>query len=457
MELDILVNLESINAFVQKNLHFSSLILDQTRGAEFSKATIEDKILLICALMNSGDEVGLEDAINAMNFSELDARARTSLAFALFRVFCKKVGNQLVPAIDTGRYQYLQKILARISPANLLSHELGYQENSGGLVELDYDSRISKKVTGSVFFREFILGPGSRRHEMGHRIWTSLSSQGWTIDLHNLEGLMSYSAYGLKDVVFIDAFVFNTYTADVLIQIFEGIRKKFSKVIIVELDSWAGTSDQSLQSCSELIDYIWGFNVNWRPANSETFKDRTIVFPALGGFDHISQWHLPAIDWDACSVNFTGSVMGYNFNRIYWILELFSRSIPVKIYLTEPSIDDGLGVEESLTNYAMLLASTNASVNFTTRPGGDRIMTGRSSEVISLARLLLQESCPVFNCYYVEGEHFFEFTNFEGLVSLIDFLKSHPKTAQLVCKNGHDFYLSRYSSRKLVQHLQTWL
>ena len=81
----------------------------------------------------------------------------------------------------------------------------------------------------------------------------------------------------------------------------------------------------------------------------------------------------------------------------------------------------------------------------------------RPTEILSLNRLLIQENCPAFHSYYVEGEHFLEFSDIEGLSNIIDFLRSHPKVAQKICENGHRFYLERYSCRKLVEHIQTLL
>jgi spore maturation protein CgeB len=74
-----------------------------------------------------------------------------------------------------------------------------------------------------------------------------------------------------------------------------------------------------------------------------------------------------------------------------------------------------------------------------------------------LYSVLVQESCPVFHRYFVEGEHFLEFSDCKELATIIEFLRLHPKTAHAVCSQGHRFYKEKYSCKKLVEHFQTFL
>jgi len=235
------------------------------------------------------------------------------------------------------------------------------------------------------------------------------------------------------------------------------LRRYFNKIIAIEPDPWTGNADDLLYAISDQIDYLWGFTADWDLVDDPCFSKRAIRFPNVGGFDHVDNNVLTEINWNTCSFNFTGSVQDHNINRVYWLLESVIRGLPMTINITDPTMDDGLDRESSLLMYAQLIASNHASINFTTRSDGSRILTGRSVEIISLNRLLVQESCPSCHNYYVEGEHYLEFDDMDSLCTIIEFLKAHPKTAQRICDQGYRFYKERYSSRKMVEHIQTWL
>jgi hypothetical protein len=236
-----------------------------------------------------------------------------------------------------------------------------------------------------------------------------------------------------------------------------GLKRFFRKIIMVDTDVWAGRFDEMLRSISDHIDYIWGFTADWCLADELRFNDKIISFPNFGGFDHLNSIIEAPLDWNTCTFNFTGSVQSYNLNRISWLLEFIQHDLPVEIRITNPERDDGLEPDCSQQKYAQEVASTHAAINLTTRTDGSRIVTGRSFEVISLNRLLIQESCPAFNQYFVEGEHFLEFSDTAELATCIEFLRSHPKTAHKLSLRGHLFYGRHYSCKKLVEHFQTLL
>lgn len=147
----------------------------------------------------------------------------------------------------------------------------------------------------------------------------------------------------------------------------------------------------------------------------------------------------------------------YNLNRIAWLLEFIHFDLPMELNITDPEVDDGLDPMYSQQVYAQKLAATHSAISLITRMDGSRPFTGRSFEVISLNRLLVQETCPAFHNYFEEGEHFLEFSDIDELSTIIEFLRSHPKMAQMVSFQGYQFYKERYSSKKLVEHIQTFL
>jgi hypothetical protein len=235
------------------------------------------------------------------------------------------------------------------------------------------------------------------------------------------------------------------------------LKRYFHKIVIFEPDPWVGYYDNALRAASEHIDYIWGFTTDWDLINEPCYKGKSILFPNVGGFEHFYPDYQHDLNWDRCTFNFTGSIQGYNLNRAYWILEAVRLKLPITIHITDPAVDDGLNCASSLLLYMQKLAATHASLNLATRQDGSRILTGRAVEVISLNRLLIQEYCPALRNYYIEGEHFLDFYEIKDLKTTLEFLKAHPKSAQKICHQGHQFYLERYSCKKMVQHIQTFL
>ena len=101
---------------------------------------------------------------------------------------------------ESGIAPYLLLLLTAVFPQGMRAHEQSYVRPDNKLVEFEYASKISPLVSGVVFFREFMFGPGSRKHEFGHRIQTALASQEWDIRLVAIEGVRGYSSQEIKDL-----------------------------------------------------------------------------------------------------------------------------------------------------------------------------------------------------------------------------------------------------------------
>lgn len=449
-------NLDSLLYPANKPI-FATMLTNSVNLDSLSKADTEAKLMTLGALLATGKHNVLSEASKIININEIEVGERALLVNQLFALFYE----HLWPETDTSSclVESLMQVLIIICPESILAHkatrELPVRQS---LIRLNYDLKINTSVSGVVFFREFMYGPGTRRHEFGYRIKTALASQGWEVSLLASEEMQQYSSSSIHDFALIDFGAFSPTTpVDSIYGIISYLKQFFRKIIAIDPDPWVGTYNGMLSSLAGCIDYIWGFTSDWIMAKEPLFKDRCIMFPNVGGFDHLDKNKRTPLDWSSCTFNFTGSVQGYNLNRIYWILESISRKLPIKINVTNPALDDGLDHESSLQLYAQSLASTHASLNFATRRDGSRILTGRAIEVISMNRLLIQEKCPALHDYYIEGEHFLDFIDIEELSTIIDFLKSHPKVGQTICDQGYQFYQSNYSSQKLVEHIQTFL
>ncbi len=431
---------------------FAQALVDSMDLNAFSETSLERKMLLLGALLALGKTAEFNEMLKVTDFSELSWHDRSLLAVNIFSVF--QDGQGSLPT----HHNVLSSLLGLLSA--ICPEELGAHKKNIIMpldltpVEFEYAAHINYSVKGVVFFREYVFERGSRKHEFGYRIAAAVASQGWDISLLSIADIPDFYLQQQYDIALVDvaALGLSSDSADAILSV---LRRYFRKIIIVEPDPWDGSKDHLLLDMSDCIDCIWGFTTDWKLINSHQFKDKSIIFPGVGGFDtfNIAQ----PISWSTVSFSFVGSVQIYNINRAYWLIEILLKNMPISIHITDPTVDDGLDRATSQFQYAKLLSATNTSINFTTRFDGTRILTGRPVEVISLNRLLIQELCPVFHRYYVVGEHFLEFSDLEGLCETIDFLESNPKTAQIIAEQGHRFYQDRYSSQKMVEHLQTWL
>lgn len=459
-----MVNLDNINRFrsclrgSEGKPHLYEGIISSVDIETIAKADSDTKLMLVGSYFAAGRHTELARLLDGIDFSEIAFADRSFLALCIFKEDYEKYleNKESVSAIA----ESVQQILRAICPEVMSAHTrlLDKDARQQSLLEFEYATTVDPSVHGVVFFREFMFTEGSRKHEFGHRIQTALSSQGWNVLLLENSEIVSYSCVGKRDFVLVDTAVFGLLPDDVTrCACFERLRQYFRKIIVIEADPWSSQHSQALRSVAEYVDYIWGFTTEWELLADPCFKDKGLLFPNVGGFDHLTQLKILPCNWDSCRFNFTGSVLSYNLNRAYWVLELLRRGMPVSIKVTYPGVDDGLDRESSLRFYARELASTYASLNFTTRKDGSRIITGRSVEIISLNRLLIQEHCPSFHKYYTDGEHFLEFNDIDGLCTAIDFLSMHPKVAQKICAQGYEFYHERYSSRKMVEYIQMLL
>lgn len=428
-------------------------ILSSSISVEAIKnADVETKLMSLGGLFSSGKLDECIQLASLLDFSDITVEDSSLFVLIVFNKFHEH------GLADQRHANALKHILTAICPRALLAHNRFKKPFSQApLITLDYSPTISSSVSGAVFFSEFIFAPGSRKCEVGYRIQRAFTSQGWDVSLFTISEIRQYSSAVQKDFVIIDVFAFHQMAYESICTVLSGLKRFFRKIIMVDTDVWAGRSDEMLRSISGHIDYVWGFTAEWCLVDEPKFKGRSILFPGFGGFDHLKSIIEATLDWNTCTFNFTGSVQSYNLNRISWLLEFIQRDLPVEIQITNPEIDDGLDPAYSQQMYAQEVAATHAAINLTTRTDGSRIVTGRSFEVISLNRLLIQESCPAFNRYFVEGEHFLEFSDIDELATIIEFLRSHPKTAHSLCSRGHRFYEDHYSCKKLVEHVQTLL
>jgi len=412
------------------------------------------------ALLASGKIDAFKELVEQTDFSAMPNNDRVVFVATLFRSFQKQLVT--VPGNETcveALHCLSHNLLPMLQPQKQAApDDREVSNNRHQLIQLPYSSKIMPGLKGIVTFREYFVGPGSRKHEFGFRIQTALASSGWDVSLLSSNELKTFSSAVVYDFALIDIAYLNALPSfEAAITEILKLRKYFRKIILLEPDPWCAEHAGLFGSVIEHIDYIWGFTSDWPLLSEQRFAEKAILFPNVAGFDDMLTEKEMLDDWNGCTFSFVGSIGIPNLPRVFWALESLRRKLPIKYIITEPGMDDGLSRGESLENYAKLLAGSHVGINYVNRQDGSRILTGRTLEIISLKRLLLQETCPAMHSYFKEGEHFLEFSDIDELDTAIEFLSTHTKTAKMIASEGFKYYMEHYSGKKFVEHFQTLL
>ncbi len=425
---------------------------------EIDGCSLDQKMLSAGALLAVGRIDDYSALIEQIDFSQLSYDDRVTFVATLFRslqknLFVSQNNEKCVEALLCITRALLPSLMY---PAQAEQKALDAKEK---LIHLPYSARINPHIKGIVFFRKFFMGPGSRLHEFGLRIQKCLASQGWDVSLHSPDSIQSFSTSRIFDFALIDIALLNALNLSGIsvIEELKRIRTWFRKVIVVEPDPWCAEHVPLLEEIIEYIDFVWGVTADWSFLDQRRCHGKASLFPNVGGFDDMGAERDALGNWDNCTFGFVGSIGIPNLPRVYWALESLHRKLPISYVITDPGKDDGMDLETSLSLYATLLAASHVNVNYVRRLDGSHMLTGRTIETISLKRLLLQESCPSMNAYFTKGDHFLEFSDIESLGSAIEFIRSHPKEAQMIASEGYEYYNQHYSARKLVEHFQVML
>ncbi len=453
---------ELFNAFAYPLLKpaLAQSLADQFCIGDINTSSLNQNVMFLGALLAVGRIDEYQSLVEHTDFNQLSYNDRVTFVDVLFNAFqkhlCAPRNNEtFVDALLCITRALLPSIMY---PPQKDAGKAG-TESTSKLIVLPYATRIVPHVKGIVFFRQFFMGPGSRKHEYGFRIQQSLASQGWDVGLLSLNSMQPFSTSDVFDFALIDIALLHALTPldDPAIEVLKRIRRSFRKVIIIESDAWSPEHVPLLESILEYTDFVWGFTADVPFLNQLRCKGKATFFPNAGGFDGMISERDSLGDWTNCTFGFVGSINIANLTRVYWALESLHRNLSINYIITDPGKDDGKERDESLCSYARLLSASHVNINYVTRIDGSRILTGRTIETISLKRLLLQEYCPSMHAYFVEGEHFLDFLDIEGLSTAIEFIKMHPKSAQMIAREGYEFYLQHYSGRKLVEHFQALL
>jgi len=319
-------------------------------------------------------------------------------------------------------------------------------ETSPNLLAFDYVKQVSPKLRIVLLCAK----PGAARsHDLADRLASAFTTEEATCAM--LPGEADASEIGPNDLVLVDeGTVFRKDPARQQAHL-DKVRKVAKRMGRLIPDPWGKGFREQLERGADRYDFHWAMSPTLRQETAiPPEKFCLIPFPTGFGrlFDEVRA-RAPAAD-----LGFCGTIEDYNVHRYFWMLAALAGDARLAIDLTSQQ-PDGLGVAESLKVYLARLLSTGACLSLTMRSTGDRIMVGRTFDVLRGGRLLVQEYTPDARYYLKPGEDFVEVRDAGELKEVGERARSgayEPIRAQ-----GAATFARAYSDQAVVRHLATWV
>jgi hypothetical protein len=326
------------------------------------------------------------------------------------------------------------------------------------LLTFEY-AKTPPAIEAHLFVRKFYGGHGSRLHDIGYRFATALRNGGWDAVLTDptyepFPATRGTRAKGPLAIVDADGLFDADYGRQLIF--FERLRHKYERVVAVVFDPWGPWVAERVTEISPLVDCFWSPSPDSLGELFSASSPRISYFPFPVGLSDALRHKGPAPQDRPSRIAFSGSVEPFNFSRLYWVLHLQGYPDLFSIDVSQ-MVNDGLDVEVSLAAYIARLGRTIACLSLTKRSSGAHIITGRTFDVLSLGRLLVQERCEDMLSYFDREQHFCEFETVDDLLTIAEEVRSNSRRMQEIAESGARFFEERYSDRAAVQHLTTLL
>jgi hypothetical protein len=153
---------------------------------------------------------------------------------------------------------------------------------------------------------------------------------------------------------------------------------------------------------------------------------------------------LPAPTVPAASIAracFAGSVYDASIARLVWWAETACRGLALDFLET----DHGAPRQRSDQAFANLFRSYQLSVNFTRRPSGVTILTGRTFQALVSGGTLLEEDSADSAYFLTPGEHYAPFVTLADLTALIDRMLGDPARCARQAEAGQRWAMRHFS------------
>ena len=349
-------------------------------------------------------------------------------------------------SLDGARAALLLDFARRFDPIFGMLSERTDEPRATPRLDFDYAGRIPDKL------RVVVLASSAtpRPHDLAVRLASAFAGNG--VGCVVMPSETDPAEIGANDLVLIDEDTAFRKDPERRLAHVDGLRKVARRLGRLVPDPWGWDFQGRLARSADRYDFFWGMAPRLREAESiKSEKVCLIPFPTGFGhvFDEVVGSGAPHADFGFC-----GAIEDYNVHRYFWLLAALAGTSGLRIGLTSQQAD-GLETEPSLRLYLGRLLSTAACLSLTMRSSGDRIMVGRTFDVLRGGRLLIQEYTPDARYYLNPGEDFVEVQEAGELREVGERTRSgayEPIRAQ-----GAATFARAYSDQAVVRHLATWV
>lgn len=312
------------------------------------------------------------------------------------------------------------------------------------VLSFDYVERVSP----SFCIVLLVPGGGARSYDLGERLASAFIGAGVTCRV--LPSETDPAEIGAHDLVLVDENTIFRKEPEKQQAHLDRLRRVAKRLGRLVPDPWGKGFQEQLARGADRYDFFWAMAPTLRdaaPIKAEKFC--LIPFPC--GF--APQFDSVAAMAPSPGLGFCGAIEDYNHHRYFWLLSELAGGSDLRITLTSQQ-PDGLGVAESYQRYLERLLATEACLSLTMRSTGDRILVGRTFDVLRGGRLLVQEYAPDARFYLAPGEDFVEIQGAEDLPETRGKLRAGAY--EPVRRHGAETFRRAYSDEAVIRHLATW-
>lgn len=321
------------------------------------------------------------------------------------------------------------------------------------------EPRRARRAVVAVRDLFFPNDPKSRPMDLGPRLVEAMDAYGWRtryygIACRNL--ITEYrdvaelcEAHEAEVLILDDNLIEAEYARPARVDMIARLRRMRPELKIVSIlfDTWS-LEPQLITGALSGVDCVWEMTSPSLPLWREPpFAGKTLHMQV----PHAGNQSAPDKRLDG-GMSFCGGVMGYNWNRAFWLAAAARLGLPIERRLSTHTAD-GLPALDSYANYMRQLAQSPCSLNLSMRSDLTRIVTGRCFETIISGSLLVQESTPDMDYYFTSGEHYLEFSTIAEFAAVARFLAENRDEAEEVRRCGNAFACERYSDDRLIGYL----
>lgn len=301
--------------------------------------------------------------------------------------------------------------------------------------------------------------PGSRPLDLGPRLVAAMEGYGWQPRFYGMpcRNLIDEyrtiaelcRAHAAEVLVLDDNLMEADYARPARTAMIARLRQELPdlKIVSILFDTWV--LDRAV-----MTEALAGVDCVWETTSPSLPLWREPAF--AGKLLHMQVPHAgndaePSAPLDG-RLSFCGGVKGYNWHRAFWLAAASELGLPVSPRLSTHQ-SDGLPALESYALYMRHFRAAPCALNLSMRSDQTCIVTGRSFETIVGGSLLVQETTPDMDYYFISGEHYLQFSTLADLRAVVRFLATHPDEAEEIRRAGNAFARERYGDDTLIGYL----